>query len=412
MKLKMVIADDESLALKSEEIFIRREFPQIEIVGLAHDGIELKEMVESLKPDLAVCDIRMPGLSGLEVIQLERSVGSSTHYIIRTAYSDFDYVKSALDLRTDGYLLKPCKREEQIETIRRLIHTIEQEHEARQRDSEVRSVLSRVNPALENELLLSIISGECDVNGFEAYCSLNHITFRSMTVVTFLLYAPQGRGGQDSIREVLSALLDGFCHFISVTTKVSIVVLLFLPEETEPDRQHAWSQEIAQMIADGLKETASVSCRYGVGSAVQNFQDLPQSYRTSRSEVSPEDSALPDPARKAEGYIDSALRYVQENFRRDISLEDCADAVGISPYYLSHLFSEKEHETFVEYLSEVRIEEAKRLSRETDMTAAEIAGSCGYSNITYFYRVFKKAVGFPIGEYRKKAKEEHHVESK
>lgn len=72
MKLTMVIADDEPLSLKSEELLVQREFPEIEICGLAENGIELKEMLERLQPDIAIVDVRMPGLTGLEVIALLR----------------------------------------------------------------------------------------------------------------------------------------------------------------------------------------------------------------------------------------------------------------------------------------------------------------------------------------------------
>lgn len=62
-------------------------------------------------------DIRMPGLSGIEVIELLQHKKCSTHFIISTAYSDFGYIKKALDLKTDGYLVKPSKREEKLEVI-------------------------------------------------------------------------------------------------------------------------------------------------------------------------------------------------------------------------------------------------------------------------------------------------------
>ena len=61
MSYTMVIADDEPIVLKSQELFIQKEFPEIDIVGMAKNGIELKEMLEAYRPDLAIVDIRMPG---------------------------------------------------------------------------------------------------------------------------------------------------------------------------------------------------------------------------------------------------------------------------------------------------------------------------------------------------------------
>ena len=78
--------------------------------------------------------------------------------------------------------------------------------------------------------------------------------------------------------------------------------------------------------------------------------------------------------------------------------------MGISSYYLSHIFKERTGMTFIEYLSGVRVGEAKRLCAETDMTINEISEQCGYMNVTYFCKVFKRMTGMTISEFRKKGK--------
>ena len=60
---------------------------------MAENGLELKRMVEQLEPDLAIVDIRMPGLTGIEAIEELQEQGCITHFIIHTAYRDFEYVK-------------------------------------------------------------------------------------------------------------------------------------------------------------------------------------------------------------------------------------------------------------------------------------------------------------------------------
>ena len=141
MKYTMVIADDEPVVLKSTELFLKKEFPDIKIVGMAENGIKLKEMLEAYKPDMAIVDIRMPGLSGIEVIELLQHKKCSTHFIISTAYSDFDYIKKALDLKTDGYLVKPSKREEKLEVIGKLCRTVEEEKKINLRQDGIESAL-------------------------------------------------------------------------------------------------------------------------------------------------------------------------------------------------------------------------------------------------------------------------------
>ena len=154
----MVIADDEPIVLKSQELFIQKEFPEIDIVGMAKNGIELKEMLEAYRPDLAIVDIRMPGLSGIEVMELLKDKELGTHFIINTAYSDFEYVKKALDLRTDGYILKPGKRQEKIDKIGRLLKTVKEEREENIKKQYLDAALDVVNPVFGSEILRSVFA--------------------------------------------------------------------------------------------------------------------------------------------------------------------------------------------------------------------------------------------------------------
>ena len=73
----------------------------------------------------------------------------------------------------------------------------------------------------------------------------------------------------------------------------------------------------------------------------------------------------------------------------------------ISPYYLSHLFKEELDITFIEYLTRVRIEEARRLLFQTSMSIQEITQRVGYVDPSYFSRVFKKVTGMTPNRYRR-----------
>jgi two-component system response regulator YesN len=97
----------------------------------------------------------------------------------------------------------------------------------------------------------------------------------------------------------------------------------------------------------------------------------------------------------------SALNYIRENHKNNISLEDVSQHIYISPYYLSHLFKEELGITFVEYLTKVRIEEAKKLLKNSSMSIVAIASEVGYEDASYFSKVFKKMTGLSPNQYRK-----------
>lgn len=100
------------------------------------------------------------------------------------------------------------------------------------------------------------------------------------------------------------------------------------------------------------------------------------------------------------GVLMDAVEYVREHYEADLTLEDVASAVHISPYYLSHLFSEELGITFVEFLTRTRVEAAKKLLADPRLTIQQIARKCGYSDASYFTKVFKKVEGRTPTQYR------------
>ncbi len=399
MNYTMVIADDEQITLKSEELLLQQEFPEIEIVGMALNGIELKQMLEQLQPDMALVDVRMPGLTGIEVIELLQHK-CRTHFVLNTAYSDFEYVKQALDLRADAYLLKPGKKEDTIETIRKLCETVRSEKEEIRRQERMNSAVGIVRSVLGSEVLLSIFSGECDAEGFRVFCDMQGISFSYGCIATFLPNEQTGISTKE-LDSAFEEILGGLCRFLMTVTANGVVVMFLIPEELEAERRETWCRELAELTANCLKEKTGTDYRYGIGGIYDSFSDMQASYHESVQDLCVRKKRGGEENQDAAVYVTRVLQYVAGNYRKTISLQDAAAYVGISPYYLSHIFKEQTGQNFVEYLSAVRIEEAKRLASDSDLTIKEIAKQCGYMNVTYFCRVFKRMTGMTIGEYRR-----------
>lgn len=103
--------------------------------------------------------------------------------------------------------------------------------------------------------------------------------------------------------------------------------------------------------------------------------------------------------------LKKALEYIDANFDSDLlSLSSAAENIGMSANYLSAIFSQNMQKTFVEYVTEKRIEKAKKLLKQTDKTAGEIAKTVGYKDAHYFSFVFKKLQGCSPREYRTEKK--------
>lgn len=103
------------------------------------------------------------------------------------------------------------------------------------------------------------------------------------------------------------------------------------------------------------------------------------------------------------GYIYKILRYIDENYAGDISMNDLSEVTGLSPDYMSRRFKEALHMPPSEYLRKFRIARAMELLCTTDLSVAEVASRTGFSDVSLFSRVFKQFVGLPPASYKKNA---------
>lgn len=99
--------------------------------------------------------------------------------------------------------------------------------------------------------------------------------------------------------------------------------------------------------------------------------------------------------------IQKVCDYVDEHLSEDISLEQMADYINVSSFYLSKLFKEEKGVTFINFISDKRLEKARELLENTELSIKEITAEVGYNDQNYFSRIFKNKYGVPPKEYRK-----------
>lgn len=113
------------------------------------------------------------------------------------------------------------------------------------------------------------------------------------------------------------------------------------------------------------------------------------------------DGILQDRRQAEKKPVRAAKQYIQEHYMQPISLEEVADFVGFNASYFSTLFKKESGKNFLEYLSEVRMNRAKELLKQTNLTVANICSQVGYSDLKHFTQSFKKVTGLKPNEFRK-----------
>ena len=121
--LTTVVVDDEQLAC-DELAYLLRDFPEIEVIGTASNGLQAVDLIRKLEPELVFMDIRMPGLDGMGVVrQLREHTEELPQFIFVTAYEQ--HAVEAFRLEAMDYLLKPLDKSRLAETIERARRTIQ-----------------------------------------------------------------------------------------------------------------------------------------------------------------------------------------------------------------------------------------------------------------------------------------------
>ena len=110
--LRVVLADDENKIILLLQKLIDWESLGYEIAGTANDGLRALELVREKQPHLLITDVRMPGCSGIELIQRAKDLQPNLHFIIISGYRKFEYAQNALKYGVEDYLLKPIKQDE------------------------------------------------------------------------------------------------------------------------------------------------------------------------------------------------------------------------------------------------------------------------------------------------------------
>jgi len=118
-KIRIVIADDHAVVRQGTRSLLERE-DDMEVVGEAGDGEEAVKLIEQLRPDVAILDVSMPKLNGVEVTRQVKPVCPATAILILSAYDDDEYVFALLEAGAAGYLLKDMDSKDVVQAVRKV----------------------------------------------------------------------------------------------------------------------------------------------------------------------------------------------------------------------------------------------------------------------------------------------------
>jgi len=293
--LKVLIADDEKDIVDLIAYLIKEL--DVEIVGQASDGLEAYEMIVEKNPDVVISDIRMPGLTGLKLVEKVRQAGSLAEFIIISGYRDFEYAKTALQHGVQEYLLKPIKKDELTSLLNRLnrkkclkdekqqAEQVQQqkfnEQVSRIRREYLRKLLHQI-PISENDRMLvgenaPIASAEACIYGVITL-KLDYIEHEN---VDFAAYA---------------AILENMCEKYTTKIKSDSFDAEYFYQGTKghiafnyATEQHLSMDKKKKYLSELLREDNEkyefINVTLGIGVRVEAQKDLPVAFTTAQAAV-------------------------------------------------------------------------------------------------------------------------------
>lgn len=480
---KVLFIDDEPYVIEGLRTMVDWAMYGFEICGQAANGQDGLELLLTHWPELVITDIRMPGMSGLEVLKQARRAGCARmNFIILSGYDDFSYIQDAMRYGVSAYLLKPLDEQEIQGALTDVGARISLQNCEADPDSlffevgldeEVRCILLEIGQGTQRRSGLTAAEEKEEIKRAimeslprtasyhlfavnpQRYClfltkkaynigqsnrsiheyveSLQEILKKHCRSSVFLAISEQrqgyksladlykqaamamnykylkGDGGTVYFADIKHNLLNyDYCHdyieglldeikknrpagieervnnlFQSFTRnrytievvqaciknlelEVLKLVIKLDVEFHEVSRRFAeFHQRVASRIGERLKSEVTAFCHdlaAYIGSIEQN---------------------------KMDSIIGEIKDFIKENYDQNLNLQKLAERFYINPVYLGQLFKKNTGARFCDYLHRIRIDEAKKMLRRTDMKVAEIARAIGYRDPDYFVRKFK-----------------------
>lgn len=398
--LKVVIVDDEPKIRRGLKSLIASVQLDMEVVGEAEDGEMALEVAKELHPDILLVDICMPFLNGLQFIEQLQSVVKDCIIIVITGHDEFSYAQKAIKLQVFDYLLKPVFGEQLVPVLQRAEEKLLNSRLQSQYLTWVNQETKNNLPLLREAFYRNWVYGQLSEEYIETQLSFLEIDLPTVSGVIVLKVAGQFTKGQllkdwdrdlllFSIRNIYREILEQWQPYIMFHDDADNLIVI-----TPIHNMGEWyelSISLQQLVEEYLEQVVIIAQR----PLTNLMTGISSTYHELILELNRKASYTP--------IVLLSQKHIETYYyKEDLSLQNLADTVQISPTYLSRLLKNEIGVSFIEYLIQVRVEKAIQIMSDPTVKLYEVAQRVGYNNQHYFSTAFKKVVGLSPAEYRKK----------
>ncbi|BCN32791.1 response regulator transcription factor [Anaeromicropila herbilytica] len=514
---KILVADEERAFINEITDTINKKIDRAKVVDYAITGRDAIDKAKLIKPEIILLDVKISGINGLEAIKSIRRFLPEVHIIIVSSYDYFGFLREAIRLSVDDYILKPVNKTNLVDVLNGIIDEIQIDDTQVHSEDLGQIVMNDVIEATEHNIVYSVLFNKNFESQLLKYQNMIKIGQNACVISTEIIsqtnkYSDDYQQMRSCIKSIMKdnktegvvgplignrivsiisfdEVLDSSyiksimyqianCIHVNLNkeigadTKIGIGNLVLLEElytsYEESLRSIALNEGEDVLHIDDISNRKRMDCKEYVEmqlklvesiklakeeamiiycSLLQALELLTEKHRKSKivellvlscyasktyckneneyfdysdmveniNKLEKNDldiwaiyqfeliikATRNNNNEKVSNVVSMALKYIEEHYKEELSLEDVSKHVSVSPQYLSKLFKEETNSNFVEYTTKLRIEKAKDLMNSTDKTIKEICFSVGYHDPNYFSRKFKSIVGISPTDYLK-----------
>ncbi|MHA0856818.1 response regulator [Paenibacillus sp. CMAA1364] len=515
--IKAILVDDEPMTRSGLRRFIDWNRIGIEIAGEAEDGMEAYEQFILIRPELVLCDVRMPRMDGIEFAKRVRQIDPVCKIIFLSGFNDIEYLKSAIKLQAVDYMLKPIQMTELTQLLEETVKVIKETTSKKQELHAMLDQFERSKPELMERLLKTLLKlsayDEMEYASIEDDIARLHPTLPQegyYQCITFDFKNEESRKRFLEDTEMEAASI-GLPIMFAIVDGIGIACAALTTKRSD-DRLGIWLNHITRRNGhEGFGITAGVgdvchgleacSASYeqsmkalsyqfyrGWNTVIWHSQLPPSSYQSSlfdkQALIKYEELLRSKQLKEATEWLDQTINelllftpvdvvdvrkklfrwyvaltriysetmwefendqlwatmfvsgelftirkfmlqrlemiqealtqtdtsdktvireiisFIQENYNKDVSINTLAAHVYLAPTYMCILFKKEKGISINDYVTQYRIEQAKRLLHDRKLKLYEISALVGYQDANYFAKVFRKLTGAVPSQFR------------
>ena len=387
---KIMFVDDDAIIRRSIANKIDWKSYGWELVYTARDPMEALDYLKDHQLDIILTDIKMPGISGIEMASIAMDYYPGIKFVFISGYKDFEYAQQVLKLNAVDYLTKPLEQQQ-------LISVLKKAEELYYKDKKAEEILKEKYPQLKRKYISKLMRENfqnMDPSFFEEFdININN----GYGIVSFIeVNCSQKISVEEKKRviEIICNSLENIYHGSIFFCMDNLQIFTIYTDSTVQEESEFYDNllELENFVKDFVQQKLDGgSVEFVYGSLMRSLNDLYSSYQSAVQKINSD----------IEHLLFEVRHYIEQNYSDcDLSLVKIADYFNVNHCYLTSIFKKKFDINLYDYIIRVRMENASRLILKSDLKNYEIAEATGYKNPQYFSMSFKKYYNCTVTQYR------------